>query len=134
MGVIRMFLYEKELKESFWKSYNNRGRAKRWQFECEVREVNADLITIEKYQNNWQINAFEFKLSDLKKAFLQAEANIPFCNKSWIVVPIERKELILSRYINYLNEKKIYWCNRCRSRRTIRNHLPTKIFSSKYNI
>lgn len=45
-----MFLQEKELKETFWKSYNRKGRALKWQFECPVREGNADLITIESFQ------------------------------------------------------------------------------------
>lgn len=68
-----MFLTEKELKDAFWKSYNNKGRAVKWQFECPVREGNTDLMTLEKYQENWQINAFEFKLTDIKKVLLQAE-------------------------------------------------------------
>lgn len=101
-----MFLYENELIDAFWKSYNHRGRAKKWQFQCDVREGNADLVTIELYQGNWQINAFEFKLNDIKKVFLQAEGNLPYCNKSWVVVPIEKKDLILGRYRNYLTEKK----------------------------
>lgn len=67
-----MFLTEKELKDAFWKSYNNKGRAVKWQFECPVREGNTDLMTLEKYQENWQINAFEFKLTDIKKVLLQA--------------------------------------------------------------
>ncbi|MCI6379761.1 MAG: hypothetical protein MR807_04940 [Erysipelotrichaceae bacterium] len=101
-----MFLTEKELKETFWKYYNHRGRAKKWQFECPIREGNADLLTIESYQNNYQINAFEFKLNDIKKVFLQAEGNLPFCNKSWVVIPSEKAELIQNRYMNYLQEKK----------------------------
>ncbi len=100
------FLYEKDLKESFWKSYNNKGRAKRWQFECPIRDGCADLITIESYQQNYQINAFEFKLDDIKKVLLQAEANIPYVNKSWIVIPIEKKQLILDRYLSSLREKR----------------------------
>lgn len=101
-----MFLQEKELKETFWKSYNNKGRAIRYQFECAIRDGNADLVTIETYQGKYQINAFEFKLNDIKKAILQAEGNLPYCNKSWIVVPIEKKDLILDKYQNYLYEKK----------------------------
>ena len=101
-----MFLTEKELKEKFWSNYNRTKRAKRWQFECPIREGNADLITIESFQKNYQVNAFEFKLNDLKKVFLQAEGNLPYCNKSWIVVPSEKREVILDRYINYLNEQK----------------------------
>lgn len=101
-----MFLYENELRDTFWKSYNRKGRAKKYQFECPVRDGNADLITIEQFQTNWQINAFEFKLSDIKKVFLQAEGNLPYCNKSWVVVPMEKTEYIMKRYMNYLDEKK----------------------------
>lgn len=101
-----MFLTEKELKEKFWINYNRTKRAKRWQFECPIRDGNADLITIESFQKNYQVNAFEFKLNDLKKVFLQAEGNLPYCNKSWVVVPSEKKDVILDRYVNYLNEQK----------------------------
>lgn len=101
-----MFLYEKDLKETFWKSYNRSKRALRYQFECGIREGNADLITIEKYQEKYQVNAFEFKLDNIKKAFLQAEANMSFVHKSWIVIPIEKRDLIQNKYMNYLDEKK----------------------------
>lgn len=100
------FLYEKDLKETFWKSYNNNNRAKRHQFECPIREGNADLITIERFQEQFQINAFEFKLSDIKKVLLQAEANIPFVNKSWIVIPQEKEQMILDKYLSVLKEKR----------------------------
>lgn len=62
-----MFLTERKLRDVFWENYNYSGRALRYQFECPIREGNADLITIEKYQGNYQINAFEFKLADIKK-------------------------------------------------------------------
>lgn len=101
-----MFLQEKDLKNVFWENYNRKKRALRYQFECSVREGNADLITIETYQGSYQINAFEFKLSDVKKAFLQAEANLKYVNKSWIVIPQEKENLILNKYQNYLNAKK----------------------------
>lgn len=106
-NLLNVSLTEKELKDAFWKSYNNKGRAVKWQFECPVREGNTDLMTLEKYQENWQINAFEFKLTDIKKVLLQAEGNLPYCNKSWIVIPEEKKDVILNRYMNYLNEKNI---------------------------
>lgn len=101
-----MFLQEKELKEKFWKSYNGSKRAVRYQFECSIREGNADLVTVERFQDKYQINAFEFKLNDIKKALLQAEGNLPYVNKSWIVVPIEKKNLILDKYKNHLDGKK----------------------------
>lgn len=101
-----MFLTEKELKETFWKNYNYSGRALRYQFECPIREGNADLITVESFQDNIQFNAFEFKLEDIKKAILQAEGNAPYVNKSWIVIPSEKENLINNKYKNYLNEIK----------------------------
>ena len=101
-----MFLQERELKKKFWRYYNHSNRAIRYQFECAIREGNADLITVEKYQEKYQLNSFEFKLSDIKKALLQAEANLPFVHKSWIVIPIEKKNLILDKYRNYLDEQK----------------------------
>ena len=90
-----MFLQEKELKEKFWKSYNGSKRAVRYQFECSIREGNADLVTVERFQDKYQINAFEFKLNDIKKALLQAEGNLPYVNKSWVVVPIEKNNKTL---------------------------------------
>lgn len=42
----------------------------------------------------------------MKKAFLQAEANLKYVNKSWIVIPIEKEKAIQDRYLNYLKEKK----------------------------
>ena len=103
---MKMFLSEKDLREAFWKSYNRKNRAIRYQFECAIREGNADLVTVETFQENIQLNAFEFKLSDIKKVLLQAEENMKFVNKSWIVIPIEKEDLIQSKYKNYLDEKK----------------------------
>lgn len=74
----------------------------RYQFECAIREGNADLVTVEQFQGFIQFNAFEFKLSDIKKAIAQALENSDFVHKSWIVIPIEKKNLIKDRYINKL--------------------------------
>lgn len=101
-----MFLTEKELRNEFWKNYNYSGRAIRYQFECPLREGCADLLTLEKFQGNFQINSFEFKLSDIKKALLQAKGNIPYVNKSWIVIPKEKTDLVLNKYENCLKEEK----------------------------
>ena len=101
-----MFLTEKELKERFWQYYNYNHRAIRYEFESPIREGCADLITVESYQDNIQFNAFEFKLQDIRKALLQAKANSDYVHKSWIVVPIEKKTLILERYHSYLQELK----------------------------
>ena len=101
-----MFLSEKSLKETFWKNYNYSGRAIRYQFECPIRDGSADLVTVERFQGNYQINAFEFKLSDIKKVLLQAKGNVPFVNKSWIVIPDEKTQLVKDRYASYLAAEK----------------------------
>ncbi len=96
-----------ELKDKFWKSYNGNNRALRYQFECSIREGNADLVTVEKYQENFQINAFEFKLTDIRKVIRQAEENAKLVNKSWIVIPADRKSVISDKYIGACKEKGI---------------------------
>lgn len=102
-----MFLTERELKEKFWKYYNGKGRALRYEFEAQIRQGNADLVTVEKYQGIYEIDAFEFKLSDIKKAILQAKANSEYVNKSWIVVPEEKVALVQDHYLKYLKEYKL---------------------------
>lgn len=102
-----MFLTEKELREVFWENYNYSNRAIRYQFECAIREGGTDLVTIEQFQGNYQINAFEFKLSDIKKVVLQAEANQEYVHKSWIVVPSEKEELIKYKYLSYIRGKQL---------------------------
>ncbi len=122
-----MFLTEKRIKGCFFrKSYNNKGRAVKWQFECPVREGNTDLMTLEKYQENWQINAFEFKLTDIKKYFYRQKEIYLTAIKSRIVIPEEKKDVILNRYMNYLNEKKIYWSYWSPGRWKIHNYFSAK--------
>ncbi len=101
-----MFITERELRDTFWKNYNYSGRAIRHQFEAPLREGCVDLLTLEKYQDNYQINSFEFKLTDIKKALLQAKANISFSNKSWIVIPSEKEQLIKDKYLIELKKLK----------------------------
>ena len=101
-----MFISEKELKNQFWTYYKRRKGIVAYQFENSMREGNCDLLTLEVFQDKYQINAFEFKLNDIKKVFLQAEANLPFVNKSWVVIPMEKEELINNKYLNYLKEKQ----------------------------
>ena len=96
-----MFLTEKDLRDAFWKNYNYSKRALKYQFECDVRPGAADLVTVEQFQGNYQINAFEFKLSDIKKAILQAKENAKFVNKSWIVIPDEKKEFTTMTITTY---------------------------------
>lgn len=99
-----MFLTENSLKETFWKNYNYSGRALRYQFECPLREGNADLVTIEKFQDNVQFNAFEFKLTDIKKVILQAEGNVPYVHKSWVVMPSEKGKVLTEKYLPELEK------------------------------
>ena len=65
-----------------------------------------DLMTVEIFQGNHQINSFEFKLTDIKKVILQAQANVQYCNKSWIVIPMEKAQLIRDRYQGILKDAK----------------------------
>lgn len=102
-----MYIYENKLKENFWNNYNNKNRAVKYQFECSLRDGNIDLVTIEIYQENYQINAFEFKLSDIKKAISQAKENASLVNRSWIVVPVERKKVITDKYFNVCRQNGI---------------------------
>lgn len=97
-----MFLSERKLKETFWKNYNYNKRALRYQFECGIREGNADLVTVEMYQGQLQFNAFEFKLNDIKKVIAQAKENSNFVHKSWIVIPKDKENLIKDKHKNEL--------------------------------
>ena len=101
-----LFLYENDLKSTFWDYYKNRKGILRYQFECPCRQGGIDLVTVEDYKGIYQICCFEFKLTDIKKAFLQAEYNLEFCHKSFIVVPIEKEKLIKDKYTFYLKQKK----------------------------
>lgn len=103
--IVLQFLYEKDLKNKFWEFYKNRKSIVKHQFESDARDGGIDLLTIEKYQDEYQICAFEFKLSDIKKALAQAEANLPFVSKSFIVIPAEKEQLIQDKYLSYLKEK-----------------------------
>ncbi|MCI5688060.1 MAG: hypothetical protein HFE72_11445 [Emergencia sp.] len=101
-----MFLTEQELRDRFWENYNYSGRAIYHQFEAPMRYGDVDLMTIEKFQERYQINAFEFKLNDVKKVILQAKANVEFCHKSWIVMPQEKAQIILNRYRRMIEDAK----------------------------
>lgn len=101
-----MFLTEKEMRDKFWEFYNNKGRAIKYQFEAPVRTGSVDLLTIESYQGNFQINTFEFKLNDIQKVILQAKENMKYSHKSWIVVPEEKTQVLQNRYLGKIREMK----------------------------
>ena len=92
-----MFLYEKDLKESFFEKYKTRINIKRYSFEI-GRFGGMDLVTFELLNNKYEFNAFEFKLSDVKKALLQSKYNLKYVHKSWIVLPEEKRDLIQNKY------------------------------------
>lgn len=66
----------------------------------------SDLITVEQFNGQYQINAFEFTISDIKKVILRAEANLKYVHKSWVVLPIEKKDLIETRYKQEIENHK----------------------------
>lgn len=101
-----MFLYEKDLKHAFWENYKARKSILKYQFESSAREGGIDLLTIEEVQGEYQICSFEFKLSNIKKAFAQAEANLPYVSKSFIVIPSEKEEFIQNKFLMYLKSKR----------------------------
>lgn len=110
-----MFIEEQKLKEAFWSKYNYRKNILRYQFECPIRNGGIDLLTIESLKDKdrtltVQVNAFEFKLSDIKKAIAQAEENLNYAHKSWIVIPHEKGKIIKDKYLNYLEQKKYIGC------------------------
>ena len=95
--MIYLFLYEKDLKESFFEKYKTRINIKSYSFE-RGRFGGMDLVTFELLNNKYEFNSFEFKLSDVKKALLQSKYNLKYVHKSWIVLPEEKRDLILNKY------------------------------------
>lgn len=102
-----MFLSEKELKQKFWDNYNYGKRAICSQFDIQIDNRAVDLMTLEKYQEKYQLNAFEFMLTDVKRVIFQAKGNIPYVTKSWIVMPMEKSELLRTKYINTIQKEGI---------------------------
>ena len=81
-----MFLYEKDLKEAFWEKYKSRDNVKNYAFEI-GRSGGADLITFEYLNNRYEYNAI-----------LQANYNLKYSHKSWIVLPEEKRNVIQNKY------------------------------------
>lgn len=62
-------LTERELRDKFWEFYKSRAiGGSGFEVSMDNTKRKADLITIEVYQELFQINAFEFKLTDYNKA------------------------------------------------------------------
>lgn len=108
-----MFIEEKKLKEAFWSKYKYRSNILRYQFESPIRHGGIDLVTVERVKydrselgESIQVNTFEFKLSDVKKVLAQAEENLAYAHKSWVVMPLEKTKIITDRYMDYLKQKK----------------------------
>lgn len=100
------FVEEKALRDAFWKGYEHRSGVLRHQFEAPVRHGGIDLVTIEDYNGRIYFVAFEFKLDDIKKALAQAEENLKYVHKSFIVIPDEKCNTIIDKYDEYLKEQK----------------------------
>ena len=99
------FLYEKDLKEEFWKKYKTRDNIINYSFET-GRTAGMDLVTFENFMDKYEFNAFEFKLSDIKKAILQSKYNLKYVHKSWIVLPEEKRDIIQNKYYTEIKNTK----------------------------
>lgn len=100
-----MFLYEQDLKEAFWEKYKTREHILNYAFEI-GRQSGIDLVTFEYFLDYYEFNAFEFKLSDVKKAIVQSKYNLKYVHKSWIVLPEEKKKLIQDKYYREIKNIK----------------------------
>lgn len=104
------FIEEKKLRDAFWNKFKYRKEIIKYQFEAPIRHGAIDLITIDEHNERITLCAFEFKLDDIKKAIAQAEENLNYAHKSFIVVPYAKKELIQNKYLNYLNNNRHLGC------------------------
>ena len=100
------FIEEQELVEMFWKKYGYRQNIVRHQFESPIRKGGIDLFTVEIFDGRIYFVAFEFKLEDIKKAIAQAEENLKYAHKSFVVVPKEKVKTILDKYKDYLDKNR----------------------------
>lgn len=104
------FVTEEELKQAFKENYVNRqfkaGTIKRYSFEA-MRYGGADLVTVELYKEKYQIRAFEFKLTNWRKALLQANLNYEFANQSFIVIPERQVKNVYDKGETFKNENNI---------------------------
>lgn len=102
------YVEEKALKEQFWKKYGYRSNIITYQFECKARTGGVDLLTVEKVKDekgfHIELCSFEFKLADIEKAFSQAYLNSEFCHKNFVVVPMDKKKVILDKYSDYFKK------------------------------
>ena len=104
------FIEEKQLRNAFWKVYSRRSNILRYQFECQARHGGIDLVTVEqvciKDKSVIQFCSYEFKLDDIKKALAQAEMNLKYCHKSYIVIPADKEKIINERYAEWIKGKR----------------------------
>lgn len=104
------YVEEKDLLKQFWKMYGYRSNIIAYEFECQARHGGVDLLTAERVDrgngNEIQFVSFEFKLGDIKKAIAQAEKDIDFSHKTFIVVPDTKEKVIKDRYLDYIRKLK----------------------------
>lgn len=106
-----IFVEEKQLRDAFWKKYGYRKNILKYQFESNCRHGAIDLLTIETVEKAEDCKditfvGWEFKLSDIKKAIAQAELDLEFCHKVFVVIPLEKRKIVEEKYKQYLDEKK----------------------------
>ena len=100
------FIEERRLKEAFWDKYGYRSNILRYQFESPARNGGIDLLTVEEYQDRITLVAFEFKLDDIKKALAQAEEDLIYAHKSFIVIPSEKIDVVNDKYLDWIRSKR----------------------------
>ena len=102
------FIEEKALRDAFWKKYGSRANILAHQFECNARHGGVDLLTIEKVKKRYgdgstiQIVSFEFKLDDIEKAIAQAQQDLEFSHKAFIVIPDRKLKVVTDKYTDEL--------------------------------
>lgn len=100
-----MFLYENDLKQAFFDKYKSRENIKNYSFDI-ARSGGMDFVTFELFMDRYEFNAFEFKLSDIKKAILQSKYNLKYVHKAWIVLPEEKKDVVQNKYYSEIKNIK----------------------------
>lgn len=104
------FVTEDELKYAFDEYYVQKQKSKgvivRHSYES-MRYGGADLVTVEKYNDIYQIRSFEFKLKDWRKALDQAKQNLKFSHQSFIVLPSNQVKNALETGSDFLSKYKL---------------------------
>ena len=104
--LINIFDDKNDLRDTFWYRYNQKGRALGYGMDIPFEEGTMDLVTYEHWQGNDVINSFVFELTDIREAIRRAETTLDYVNRCWIVVPVQKRKTIESRFLATIQEKK----------------------------